>query len=315
MSNFYARACKNGHLDITYRRAGKGELCKECGEPIMDSCPVCGELIKQWHYYGMVYLTPKNLKFQLPDNCPHCGAGLPWSKNDKSAVGEITTILWDVDGTLLDFSASEEACIRRCFDKYGVPINRHELEWYSECNHSYWKRLERGEITRSQVYLGRFEDFFEYLGVSNIPAEQFNDEYQEALGLSVVMQDGAMEICRYLKDKGGYRQYVVTNGSAVAQKGKLKSSGLGALMDGVFISEEIGAEKPSKEFFDVCGAHIPDYEPSKTMIIGDSLSSDMAGGNNAGITCCWFNPGGAQRPDGVRIDYEIKTLKALEQIL
>ena len=74
MSNFYARACKNGHVNITYRRAGENEHCPECGLPLIDSCPECGNLLKQWHYYGMVYLTPKNLKFELPDVCPKCGS-------------------------------------------------------------------------------------------------------------------------------------------------------------------------------------------------------------------------------------------------
>lgn len=79
MSNFYARICKNGHVNITYRRA-KDERCQECGEALIDSCPQCGELIKQWHYYGMVYLTPKNLKFERPDRCQSCGALFPWAE-------------------------------------------------------------------------------------------------------------------------------------------------------------------------------------------------------------------------------------------
>ncbi len=79
MSTFYARICKNGHVNITYRRAGKEERCKECGAPLMDSCPQCGSVIKKWHYYGMVYLTPKNLKFQRPDSCRECGYTFPWA--------------------------------------------------------------------------------------------------------------------------------------------------------------------------------------------------------------------------------------------
>lgn len=228
-------------------------------------------------------------------------------------MSEITTVLWDVDGTLLDFRASEEECIRKCLAGYGADITGEQMEWYSQCNTSYWKRLEKGEITREQVYLGRFEDFFRYIGREDIPTETFNDEYQDALGESVVMHDDAMEMCEYLKT--GHRQYVVTNGSAVAQRGKLRRSGLGELMDGVFISEEMGTEKPSVKFFDLCGETIPGYDPEKTIIIGDSLSSDMAGGNNAGMICCWFNPTGEKAPDGMRIDYEIKTLKELEKIL
>lgn len=79
MSNFYARICENGHVNITYRRA-RGEHCQQCGAPLMDSCPRCGSLIKQWHYYGMVYLTPKNLNFERPDRCKCCGHVFPWAE-------------------------------------------------------------------------------------------------------------------------------------------------------------------------------------------------------------------------------------------
>lgn len=226
---------------------------------------------------------------------------------------EITTILWDVDGTLLDFKPSEELSIRQCLDKYDTKINKEQMQWYSDCNQSYWKRFEKGELSKNEVYLGRFRDFFKYLGISHISAENFNKEYQEALGYNVVMQEYAMEICTYLKDR--YRQYVVTNGSLLAQKGKLQKSGIGDLMDGIFISEEMGTKKPNKEFFDLCRSKITDYDPAKTMIIGDSLSSDMAGGNNAGILCCWFNPKGQVNETNLRIDYEIKSLKELKQIL
>ncbi len=79
MSTFYVRACENGHVNITYRRAGEQERCPKCRLPIIDSCPECGSIIKKWHYYGMVYLTPKNLKYELPDDCPECGAAFPWA--------------------------------------------------------------------------------------------------------------------------------------------------------------------------------------------------------------------------------------------
>lgn len=80
MSNFYARICENGHVDISYRRA-REETCRKCGSPLMDSCPRCGSIIKVWHYYGMVYLTPKNLEFQPPQCCRECGAVFPWAED------------------------------------------------------------------------------------------------------------------------------------------------------------------------------------------------------------------------------------------
>lgn len=80
MSNFYARICPKGHVDISFKRASNSPTCPTCGEELIDSCPECGSLIKQWHYYGMVYITPKNLKFDRPDFCPKCGYKFPWNK-------------------------------------------------------------------------------------------------------------------------------------------------------------------------------------------------------------------------------------------
>lgn len=225
----------------------------------------------------------------------------------------ITTLLWDVDGTLLDFSASEEICMNQCLKEYGITIDQEQFQWYKACNHSYWKRFEKGEIPKRQVYIGRFEDFFAYLKIGGIDCQHFHDEYQTALGNSAVLQDYALELCQKLAQN--YRQYVVTNGSSVAQNGKLRRSGLYDLMDGIFISEEMGTEKPSKRFFDLCSKNIPDYGPEATIIVGDSLTSDMAGGNNAGIRCCWFNPDGAQVPEGLKIDWVIASLREVETIL
>lgn len=228
-------------------------------------------------------------------------------------MAEIKTILWDVDGTLLDFEASEEVSMRQCLSKHGITINQEQMEWYKACNQSYWERLERQEIPKSQVYLGRFYDFFAFLDITSIDCEQFNDAYQKALGDNFVLQEHALALCTALTKR--HRQYVVTNGSTVAQNGKLQGCGLLNLMDGIFISEEMGTEKPSRKFFDLCSEAIDDYDPETTMIIGDSLTSDMAGGNNAGVLCCWFNPKKLKAPSDLEIDYTIASLKELYSIL
>ena len=82
MSNFYARICRRGHVEIKPWRAAEGDLCSRCGQPLIDSCPECGSLIKQWRYYGMVYITPQNMKFERPDRCRSCGAEFPWSEEE-----------------------------------------------------------------------------------------------------------------------------------------------------------------------------------------------------------------------------------------
>ena len=210
----------------------------------------------------------------------------------------IQTILWDVDGTLLDFLAAEEAAIRKLFVEFDMGECSDEmLTRYSKINRSYWERLERNEITKQQVLVGRFKEFFASEGLDAGVAEEFNAKYQYALGDTIVPRDNSLEIVRKLQGK--VRQYVVSNGTIIAQNKKLRLSGLGALMDGIFLSEELGVEKPNIEFFE------------KT----DSLSSDIRGGNNAGILTCWYNPSGKEAPENLRIDYEIGDLHQVFDLL
>ena len=211
----------------------------------------------------------------------------------------IQTILWDVDGTLLDFLAAEEAAIRKLFVEFDMGECSDEmLTRYSKINRSYWERLERNEITK---------------GLDAGVAEQFNAKYQYALGDTIVPRDNSLEIVRKLQGK--VRQYVVSNGTIIAQNKKLRLSGLGALMDGIFLSEELGVEKPNIEFFEKTFSSIGQVDPRETIIIGDSLSSDIRGGNNAGILTCWYNPSGKEAPENLRIDYEIGDLHQVFDLL
>ena len=226
----------------------------------------------------------------------------------------IQTILWDVDGTLLDFLAAEEAAIRKLFVEFDMGECSDEmLTRYSKINRSYWERLERNEITKQQVLVGRFKEFFTSEGLDAGVAEEFNAKYQYALGDTIVPRDNSLEIVRKLRGK--VRQYVVSNGTIIAQNKKLRLSGLGALMDGIFLSEELGVEKPNIEFFEKTFSSIGQVDPCETIIIGDSLSSDIRGGNNAGILTCWYNPSGKEAPESLRIDYEIGDLHQVFDLL
>ena len=161
----------------------------------------------------------------------------------------IKTILWDVDRTLLDFDAAERAAIQSLFVEFGLgECSEEQVARYSVLNMKYWEKLERGEITKPQVLVGRFEEFFAEEGIDVSLAPQFNDAYQLRLGDTIVYRDDSYEIVKSLRGK--VRQCVVSNGTVVAQTKKLTRSGLGALMDGVFLSEQLGAEKPKKKFFE-----------------------------------------------------------------
>lgn len=226
----------------------------------------------------------------------------------------ISTILWDVDGTLLDFIAAEKAAIKTLFGEFNLGQCSDEMiKRYSEINKTYWQRLERGEITKQEVLVGRFKEFFKSEGIDISVVEEFNSLYQLRLGDTIVYHDDSLEIIKSLK--GRVRQYVVSNGTVEAQSKKLRLSGLGELVDGIFLSEHIGAEKPNIEFFDKVLEEIKPADRSSILIVGDSLTSDIQGGNNAGIVTCWYNPLGDKAPDKYRIDYEISDLHQIYEII
>ncbi|MBR4471491.1 MAG: YjjG family noncanonical pyrimidine nucleotidase [Erysipelotrichaceae bacterium] len=226
----------------------------------------------------------------------------------------IKTILWDVDGTLLDFLAAERAAIRTLFSVFDLGECTDEmLARYSAINVVFWQRLERNEITRAEVLRGRFEQFFSEYGLDASIAEQFNERYQLTLGDTIVYRDDSLNILKALKGK--VRQYVVSNGTIVAQTKKLKNSKIGEVMDGVFLSEKLGVEKPDKGFFDEVFDEIGVDDLNEVMIIGDSLTSDIQGGMNAGIQTCWYNPDHLDLPDQYHVDHIIFDLHEVFDLL
>lgn len=226
----------------------------------------------------------------------------------------IKAILWDVDGTLLDFSRSEKFGIEKGLDEIGFhDYDDAMLERYAQINDSYWKALERGEVTKQEVLLGRFRTFFAQENIQCDDIEAFNRAYQKSLGDKFFENEDSLLLCKSLQGK--VSQYVVTNGTVMAQRRKLELSGLGACMDGVFISDEIGVEKPGVGFFECVFKKLGEIDRKEVMIVGDSLTSDMQGGNTAGIVCCWYNPKGKQNETDVTIDHEISHLWEVKQIL
>lgn len=228
----------------------------------------------------------------------------------------IKVILWDIDGTLLNFKEAEKNAIRKCFESLNLgECSDLMLDDYSNINKNYWESLERGEITKEKILVKRFEDFFRKYGLPTKKAIPFNDEYQIRLGDTICFNDNAYELVKELKVKAGIKQYAVTNGTYVAQEKKLRLSGLGELFDGVFISDKMGVEKPGKGFFDIVFKEIGKYSCDETMIVGDSLTSDIAGGNNVGIICCWYNQNNITCNWDIRIDYEINNLNQIRDII
>ncbi len=223
-------------------------------------------------------------------------------------------ILWDIDGTLLNFMKSEKYAIQACFSRFGLGECTDEMVGrYSAINKVYWERLERGELSKIEVLEGRFEEFFRQEGLSVDVVPAFNADYQERLGDTVFFNDDGYELVKKLKGK--VKQYAVTNGTRTAQTRKMKKSGLDRLLDDVFISDEIGIEKPGIGFFDHVWKKIGDYDKKEVMIVGDSLTSDMLGGNRTGIVCCWYNPTKLENTKGINTDYEITNLWEVARII
>ena len=223
-------------------------------------------------------------------------------------------ILWDVDATLLNFEKAEEAGIRGCFEKYNLGECTDEmLENYKVINRGYWQAMERGEIEKPVLLVKRFEDFLNAYGLDASVAAGFNELYQILLGETVVFYDHALETVLALKGK--VLQCAVTNGTKVAQDGKLRNSGLDKEFDHVFISEVVGIEKPNKGFFDAVFAKIGEYALEEVLIVGDSLTSDIRGGLNAGIKTCWFNPKGVVNTSELKPDYEIRDIGEVLEIV
>ena len=226
----------------------------------------------------------------------------------------ITTVLWDVDGTLLDFNAAERAAIKTLFKEFKLGACTDEMiARYSRINVGFWERLERNEITKPEVLRGRFEQFFSEYGIDTGLAVPFNERYQLTLGDTIVYMDDSLNIVKSLRGK--VKQYVVSNGTVAAQTKKLERSKLGEVMDGIFLSEKLGVEKPNIGFFDKAFEVIEPKDLSEVLIVGDSLTSDIRGGMNSGIKTCWYNPAGKTVPEGYRIDYVIGNLNEVFDIL
>ena len=229
-------------------------------------------------------------------------------------MGKYKVILWDLDQTLLNFDLAMDHALRAVFAQYNLEINEEIAARYEAINRSYWLRLETGELSKEQVTVGRFRTLFEERGITHVVPEEVNIDYQRELGNVFFYMDGAKELVTLLKEKG-YRQYVLTNGVNSTQANKMKLSGLDRIIDGVFVSEVIGYPKPMKEFYDACFAALPDVKRDECIMVGDSLTSDMRGAENAGITSCWFNPEKREKDVDVRTDFEICRLEELIPIL
>lgn len=218
----------------------------------------------------------------------------------------------DLDDTILDFHKAEGIALEKTFREFGLEPTEAVRARYSRINKACWERLERRETTREAILVERFALLFEAFGMAANP-ERCARLYEKNLSMGHYFMPGAEEAVERLSQH--YRLFLASNGTASVQAGRMKSANLYRFFEQVFVSQEIGANKPSKDYFSRCFARIPDFEPQKAMMVGDSLTSDILGANNAGIAACWVNPTHAPRREGIHVDYEIKKLSDLEGLL
>ena len=223
----------------------------------------------------------------------------------------IEFLFLDLDDTILDFRKAEYVAIGKTIGDFGVEPTDEVRKLYHEINKWHWEQLELGTLTREEVLVNRFGVLFEKLG-KTVDAVACARAYEKNLSQGHWFLPGAEETVDALSKK--YRLFLASNGTASVQKGRMTSANLYRFFETVFVSQEIGHNKPSKEYFDACFAQIPGFDKEKAMIVGDSLSSDIKGGINAGIKTVWVNPDHKDCGE-IKPDYEIEYLHQLEALL
>ena len=223
----------------------------------------------------------------------------------------IEFLFLDLDDTILDFHKAERIAISKTIREFGVEPTEEILELYHGINKWHWEQLELGTLTREQVLVNRFGVLFERLG-RDVDAPGCAKVYEKNLSTGHWFLPGAEEAVEALSKK--YRLFLASNGTASVQKGRMTSANLYRFFEKVFVSQELGYNKPAPEFFQKAAEQIPGFDPEKAMMVGDSLSSDIKGGINAGIKTVWVNPGHKASGD-VKPDYEIEYLYQLESLL
>ena len=223
----------------------------------------------------------------------------------------IKFIFLDLDDTILDFHRSEAVALSKTLQSLNVNPTEAVIKRYSEINRAHWQALERKELTREQVLTGRFHQLFEELGM-NVSANVAQSLYEKNLSESHFFIDGAPRLLMTLSQK--YSLYIASNGTTLVQTSRIARAGIARYFKGIFLSQQLGADKPQIEFFERATGQIEGYNPDEAIILGDSITSDMQGGINAGMHTCWFNPHHREN-HGIIPEFEITDLSEFDNVL
>ena len=223
------------------------------------------------------------------------------------------TLLFDADDTVFDFQSSAEKCFLATCKEFGFADEQSDYSVYKVINQKFWDDYSAGKIKKSDIILKRFEVYAERYGIT-LDTEKFAKSYENKLAHTCILLPNAETALKELKAAGA-RLYMITNGVTFVQNTRLDLSGLRPLFSGVFISDEIGYAKPSKEYFSFVEKAVSDFDKKKTLIIGDSVVSDVALGVNNGVDVCLMNFHGENADENVGYKYEIKELTEIKEII
>ena len=221
-------------------------------------------------------------------------------------------ILIDLDNTILDFNTAERTALIGALTEMGLSPDAGTVSLYHEINIRHWEMLEDRLLTREQVLVMRFEALFREQGLEG-DAFRTQELYEGKLSRGHWFIPGAPELLDALY--GNYRLFICSNGTGSVQDGRIASAGIAPYFEDIFISERLGGNKPERAFFEACFARIPGFRRERALILGDSLSSDIRGGLNAGILTCWYNPQGKKNTGPTLPDREIRTLEEFPALL
>ena len=222
-------------------------------------------------------------------------------------------LLFDLDHTLLDFDAAEDIALTHLLKEEGVEDIQVYKDYYVPMNKSLWKDLEQKRITKAELINTRFAKLFAHFGIIK-DGSYLAERYQFFLAQQGQIFSGAIELLDTLTERG-YELYAATNGITAIQTGRLAQSGLAPYFNQIFISEQLKTQKPDALFYEKICQQIDGYSKEKTLMIGDSLTADIQGGNNADIDTIWYNPHHLVNKSLAQPTYEVDSYQALLELL
>jgi len=223
-------------------------------------------------------------------------------------------LLLDLDNTLFDFDRAEETAFYAAFSASGLTADGAVYEAYHEINDRLWKQLERGEVTRERLKHLRYEQLFAHFGwEDNGRSQKISEDYFALLSEQSFLLPGAEEVCRQLREE--YILYIITNGTYSVQLRRFCGSPVEPYITKMFVSEKLGAAKPSREYFEKVIRAVGDEDLSRYCVIGDSLSSDIAGAAAMGMDAVWLDRSGKGDTRGLPVVHILQDIRQLPAFL